>query len=175
VHSDPDTLETWTVGDLISSSLTWTRSLRMGGVQWKRSFDLRPDLLTFPSAALGGSAVVPSAVTLYINGVRQVETAVPSGPFIINQVAGINGAGQATLVTRDASRRAVSTTLPLYVDTRMLAAGLTDYSVELGVLRRRYTTASFDYAQTPAASASLRRGLSDSLTLEAHGEGGRAC
>jgi outer membrane usher protein len=70
-----------------------------------------------------------------------VETAVPSGPFIINQVAGINGAGQATLVTRDAAGRAVSTTLPLYVDTRMLAAGLTDYSVELGVLRRRYTTA----------------------------------
>lgn len=171
VHSDPDTLETWTVGDYISSSLTWTRSLRMGGVQWKRSFDLRPDLPTFPAAALGGSAVVPSAVTLYINGVRQVETAVPSGSFIINQVAGINGAGQATLVTRDAAGRAVSTTLPLYVDTRMLAEGLTDYSVELGVLRRRYTTDSFGYARTPAASASLRRGLSDSLTLEAHAEG----
>lgn len=171
VQSDPDTLETWTVGDFISSSLSWSRSLRMGGVQWKRSFDLRPDLLTFPAAALGGSAVVPSAVTLYLNGVRQLETAVPSGPFIINQVAGINGAGQATLVTRDAAGRAVSTTLPLYVDTRMLAAGLTDYSVELGVLRRRYTTASFSYARTPAASASLRRGLSDSLTLEAHAEG----
>ncbi|WP_343733291.1 fimbria/pilus outer membrane usher protein [Duganella sp.] len=172
VHADPDTLESWQVGDLISSSLSWTRSLRMGGVQWKRSFDLRPDLLTFPAAALSGSAVVPSAVSLYINGVRQVETAVPSGPFIINQVAGINGAGQATLVTRDPAGRAVSTTLPLYVDTRMLAAGLTDYSVELGVLRRRYTTASFDYARSPVASASLRRGLSDSLTLEVHGEGG---
>ncbi|MYM70176.1 fimbria/pilus outer membrane usher protein [Pseudoduganella sp. FT55W] len=172
VHSDPDTMETWQVGDFISSSLPWSRSLRMGGVQWKRSFDLRPDLLTFPAAALSGSAVVPSAVSLYINGVRQVETAVPSGPFVVNQVAGINGAGQATLVTRDAAGRAISTTLPLYVDTRMLAEGLTDYSYELGVLRRRYTTDSFGYARTPVASASLRRGLSDTLTLEAHGEGG---
>ncbi|MHA4869254.1 fimbria/pilus outer membrane usher protein [Duganella sp. PWIR1] len=172
VHADPDTLETWTVGDLISSSLTWSRSLRMGGVQWKRSFDLRPDLLTFPAAALSGSAVVPSAVTLYINGVRQVETAVPSGPFIINQVAGINGAGQATLVTRDPAGRAISTTLPLYVDTRMLAEGLTDYSVELGVLRRRYTTDSFGYARTPVVSGSLRHGVGDSLTVETHGEGG---
>lgn len=172
VRSDPDTLETWQVGDLISSSLTWSRSLRMGGVQWRRSFDLRPDLLTFPTASLGGSAVVPSAVSLYINGVRQVDTAVPSGPFVINQVAGINGAGQATLVTRDAAGRAVSTSVPLYVDTRMLAAGLLDYSVELGVLRRRYTTDSFGYARTPAVSASLRRGLDDSLTLEAHGEAG---
>ncbi|MRW93810.1 fimbria/pilus outer membrane usher protein [Duganella sp. FT80W] len=174
VHADPDTLETWQAGDLISSSLTWSRSLRMGGLQWRRSFDLRPDLLTFPAAALGGSAVVPSAVSLYIDGVRQVDTAVPSGPFVINQVSGINGAGQATLVTRDASGRAVSTTMPLYVDTRMLAAGLNDYSVELGVLRRRYTLASFDYSRSPALSGSLRRGVSDDLTLEAHGEAGRA-
>jgi outer membrane usher protein len=173
VHADPVTLETWQVGDLISSSLTWTRSLRMGGVQWRKSFDLRPDLLTFPVASLAGSAVVPSAVSLYVNGVRQVETAVPSGPFVINQVAGINGAGQATLITRDAVGRAVSTTVPLYVDTRLLAAGLTDYSVELGVLRRDYTTRSFGYARTPAISGSLRYGVSDRLTLEAHGEGGR--
>jgi outer membrane usher protein len=173
VHSDPDTLETWQVGDFISSSLTWSRSLRMGGVQWRRSFDLRPDLLTFPSASLGGSAVVPTAVSLYINGVRQIDTAVPSGPFVINQVAGINGAGQATLITRDATGRAVSTILPLYVDTRMLAEGLTDYSVELGVLRRSYTTDSFDYSRSPVASGSLRRGISNSLTLEAHGEAGQ--
>ncbi|SDH18114.1 MULTISPECIES: fimbria/pilus outer membrane usher protein [unclassified Duganella] len=172
VHSDPETLETWQFGDLISSSLTWSRSLRMGGVQWRRSFDLRPDLLTFPTASLGGSAVVPSAVSLYINGVRQVDTAVPSGPFVINQVAGINGAGQATLVTRDAAGRAISTSVPLYVDTRMLAEGLVDYSVELGALRRRYTSDSFGYARSPALSASLRRGISNSLTLEAHGEAG---
>jgi outer membrane usher protein len=172
VHADPDTLETWQVGDFISSSLNWTRSLRMGGVQWRRSFDLRPDLLTFPSASLAGSAVVPSAVSLYINGVRQVDTAVPSGPFIVNQVAGINGAGQATLVTHDAAGRAISTTVPLYVDTRMLAEGLTDYSVELGALRRRFTTDSFGYGR-PALSGSLRHGVSDSLTLEAHAEGAR--
>ncbi|SEO51772.1 outer membrane usher protein [Duganella sp. CF517] len=173
VRSDPVTLETWQVGDLISSSLPWSRSLRMGGVQWRKSFDLRPDLLTFPVATLSGSAVVPSAVSLYVNGVRQVETAVPSGPFVINQVAGINGAGQATLVTRDTAGRAVTTTVPLYVDTRLLAAGLTDYSIELGVLRRDYTTRSFGYARAPAASASLRHGVSDSLTVEGHGEVGR--
>lgn len=173
VRSDPATLETWQVGDLISSSLPWSRSLRMGGLQWRKSFDLRPDLLTFPVATLSGSAVVPSAVSLYVNGVRQVETAVPSGPFVINQVAGINGAGQATLVTRDTAGRAVTTTVPLYVDTRLLAAGLTDYSVELGVLRRDYTTRSFGYARAPAASGSLRHGVSDSLTVEGHGEVGR--
>lgn len=172
VRSDPHTLETWQVGDLISSSLTWSRSLRMGGVQWRKSFDLRPDLLTFPVASLAGSSVVPSAVSLYVNGVRQMETAVPSGPFVINQVSGLTGAGQATLVTRDTAGRAVTTVVPLYVDTRLLAEGLTDYSVELGVLRRDYTSRSFSYDNSPALSGSMRRGVTDRLTVEAHGEAG---
>jgi len=172
VHSDPHTLETWQVGDLISSSLTWSRSLRMGGVQWRKSFDLRPDLLTFPVASLAGSSVVPSAVSLYVNGVRQMETAVPSGPFVINQVSGLSGAGQATLVTRDTAGRAVTTVVPLYVDTRLLAEGLTDYSVELGVLRRDYTSKSFNYDNSPALSGSMRRGVTDRVTVEAHGEAG---
>ena len=172
VRSDPHTLETWQVGDLISSSLTWSRSLRMGGVQWRKSFDLRPDLLTFPVASLSGSSVVPSAVSLYVNGVRQMETAVPSGPFVINQVSGLTGAGQATLVTRDTAGRAVTTVVPLYVDTRLLAEGLTDYSVELGVLRRDYTSKSFSYDNSPALSGSMRRGVTDRLTVEAHGEAG---
>src|SRR5471032_1202584 len=171
-HSDPDTLRSWLAGDMISGSLSWTRSVRMGGLQWRKSFDLRPDLLTYPVATLNGSAVVPSAVSLYVNGVRQVDTTVPGGPFIINQVAGISGAGQATLVTHDATGRAISTTLPLYVDTRLLAPGLDDYSLEVGALRRGYGSTSFDYERTPAVSASLRRGISDSFTLEAHGEAG---
>ena len=172
VRSDPHTLETWQVGDLISSSLTWSRSLRMGGVQWRKSFDLRPDLLTFPVASLAGSSVVPSAVSLYVNGVRQMETAVPSGPFVINQVSGLSGAGQATLVTRDTAGRAITTVVPLYVDTRLLAEGLTDYSVELGVLRRDYTSKSFHYDHSPALSGSMRRGVTDRVTVEAHGEAG---
>lgn len=170
MQTDADALTAFTAGDLISSSLSWSRAVRLGGVQWRKNFALRPDLLTFPVASLGGSAVVPSALSLYVNGVQQYNTQVPSGPFVINQVAGLNGAGQATVVTRDALGRAVSTTLPLYVDTRMLAPGLIDYSYELGVLRRDYGARSFGYQHTPVASASYRYGGSDVLTLEAHGE-----
>lgn len=172
-RSNPLTLESTQLGDIISSSLSWTRSLRMGGVQWRRNFELRPDLLTYPVAALAGSAVVPSTVSLYVNGVQQFATDVPSGPFVVDQVAGINGAGQATIVTRDALGRSVSASLPLYVDSRMLAAGLSDYSVELGALRRDWSTRSFHYASSPAASASWRYGLGPQLTVEAHGEAGR--
>ena len=169
-HANPDTLESWQVGDLISSSLSWSRALRMGGFQWRKNFQLRPDLLTFPVASVDGTALVPSSLSLYVNGVQQYAASVPSGPFVLNQVSGINGAGQATIITRDALGRSVTTTLPLYVDTRLLARELSDYSVEVGLLRRNYGRRSFGYANDPVASASGRYGISDDLTVEAHGE-----
>jgi len=170
--SDPVSLQSLQVGDFISPSLGWSRSLRMAGVVWRRNFDLRPDLLTYPLASMGGSAVVPSSVSLYVNGMQQYSTEVPGGPFVIDQVAGLNGAGQATVITRDALGRQVATTLPLYVDTRLLASGLSDFALAAGVLRRDYGMRSFRYERDPVLSASLRRGLSDALTLEAHTEAG---
>jgi len=169
-HANPDTLETWQLGDLISSSLAWSRSVRIGGFQWRKNFQLRPDLLTFPVASVDGTALVPSSLSLYVNGIQQYTANVPSGPFVLNQVTGINGAGQATIITHDALGRSVSTTLPLYVDTRMLAKGLSDYSVETGVLRRDYGQRMFGYESRPVASATGRYGVSDDLTVEGHAE-----
>lgn len=171
-HSDPGSLASVTLGDVVTPSLSWSRSLRMGGIEWRKNFSLRPDLLTYPVANLSGTAVVPSSVSLYVNGIQQMSAAVPSGPFVLNQVAGLNGAGQATIVTRDALGRTVSNSMPLYVDTRLLAPGLVDYALDLGALRRGYGRSSFDYASSPAATGSLRYGLSERLTVETHAEAG---
>ena len=92
------------------------------------------------------------------------------GHFVVSEVPGITGAGQATVITRDALGRTVSTSVPLYVDTRLLAPGLSSYSFEAGFLRRNYGLDSFDYDSQPAMSGSVRRGLSDSLTVEGHAE-----
>ncbi len=172
-RSDPATLSTLQLGDFVTPSSSWSRSYRMAGVEYRKNFGLRPDLLTYPVAAIAGSAVVPSNVSLYVNGVQQMAREVQGGPFVVDGVTGLNGAGQATLVTRDALGRSVSRSVPLYVDTRLMAAGLTDFAVSAGVLRRDYGLASFSYADSPVASASLRHGLGDSVTVEAHAEAGR--
>ena len=173
-RSDPTSMQTVQVGDLISTGLSWSRAMRMGGIQWRKNFDVRPDILAYPVAIALGTAVVPSSVALYVNGVQQLNAQVPEGPFIVRQITGLNGAGTATIVTRDAQGRSVETSLPLYVDTRLMAEGLNDYGLELGVLRRDYGVRSFSYASSPVLSGSLRHGLSNSLTLESHVEAGRA-
>ena len=77
---DQDTMRTLRLGDTITSSLDWSRSIRIAGVQWGRNFSLRPDLVTFPVAAISASSVVPSSIALYINGVQQYSSNVPAGP-----------------------------------------------------------------------------------------------
>jgi outer membrane usher protein len=170
-HADPATLRTTQWGDAITGGLNWTRSVRIGGFQWRKNFALRPDLVTFPLPTLDGTAIVPSAVDVYINSIRQFSGQVPNGLFVLNNIAGLTGAGQANIVTRDALGRVVSTTLPIYIDSRLMAAGLSAYSAEVGLLRRNYAYRSLDYDHHPAASGTYRYGFNDRLTGELHAEG----
>ncbi|WP_164931715.1 fimbria/pilus outer membrane usher protein [Dyella sp. M7H15-1] len=169
-RSNPDTLSTFQWGDAITSSLDWSRSIRFAGFQWRSNFALRPDLVTFPLPVLTGSTLVPSSLDLYVNNMQHFNVQVPSGPFVVNEVPGITGGGNATLITRNALGQTVTMSMPIYIDTQMLATGLSSYSVEAGFLRHNYGLTSFDYGPHPVGSGSWRHGFSDALTVEAHGE-----
>lgn len=167
--NDTSTMHTWQFGDLISGSLAWSRSVRMGGVQFSRNFSLRPDLVTYPLPAFNGTSAVPGTVDLFINGYRSRSQEVDPGPFTLTDVPYINGAGEAVVVTEDAQGRRVATSVPFYVTSELLDAGLADYDLSVGALRRNYARRSMDYG-TLAASGVYRYGLNDTLTLETHGE-----
>ena len=168
-YSDPIRLWTWSAGDLITGSLPWSNSVRLGGVQWRRNFGVRPDLITFPVPRFAGQATLPSTIDLLVNNVQQFGSDVQDGPFQIDAFPRISGAGEATLVLRDALGQVTRTTVPIYVDAQRLAPGLSDFSLEVGKVRRGFGDGSSRYAET-AASGSMRRGISQSLTLEAHAE-----
>lgn len=113
--TDEDNATEWNVGDVISDALTWSSSVRVGGISFGRDFSLRPDLVTWPVPAFSGEAAVPTAVDVFINGYRAGNTQLQPGPFTLTNMPYINGAGDAVLVTTDALGRQVSTTLPFYV------------------------------------------------------------
>ena len=125
-----------------------------------------------PMPEFAGSAAVPSTVDVYVNNVRRLSQDVPEGPFSITNLPVISGAGNARLVVRDALGRETVSETPFYASPDLLAQGLIDFSAELGFARRNYGTSSFDYDDRPLGSATLRYGVSDSLTLEGHAEGG---
>lgn len=159
---------TLTLGDTYTSQLTGGSGSRMGGIQLSSSFNTRPWYQKLPQTVFTGSNEMPSSVDLYLNGVRQYREDVNAGPYEINLPPTIT-AGAAQVVTRDALGREVVVEVPLYDTTEMLAPGLQEWSVEAGQLRLD-EGAKKSYDSDTLVSASLRRGLHQQLTGQAHAE-----
>lgn len=168
--SDPENLRQYRAGDVITGGLAWTRPVRLGGAQISSNFALRPDLVTFPLPSVGGSVAVPSTVDVLVNGTRLLSREVQPGPFQIPQLPVVTGAGTVAMTVTDALGRQVTTTLPFYANSALLAPGLETYSASLGAIRRNWGVVSDDYGELVGA-ISYRRGMSELLTLEAHAEG----
>jgi outer membrane usher protein len=169
-NENENTVLSWRAGDLVTDALSWSNSVRLGGVQIARDFSVRPDLVTYPLPAFSGQAAVPSSVDLFINGYRSSQADVQPGPWSLTNVPFVNGAGDAVITTTDAVGRQITTTLPFYVSSSLLKKGLSDYSFSAGAIRENYGLQNFDYGAA-AASGSYRYGLNDGLTLESHAEG----
>ena len=170
--SAPASLRTYNAGDFINGGLSWTRPIRMIGVQMATNFGLRPDLVTYPRPGMTGEVAVPTSVDIFVNGLRQLSEKVEPGPFELSQLPVSSGGGNISVVVRDVSGRETTRTLPFYTSTALLNEGLDSLSMELGSVRRRYATESNDYAQS-AASLSYRHGLTQRLSLETHVESTR--
>jgi outer membrane usher protein len=169
-YSDDDTLRSYRAGDIMTGSLTWTRPVRMAGLQVQRNFALRPDIVTMPLPAARGSAAVPSTVDVYVDNVKTYSGAIGAGPFVIDNLPAGSGRTAATVVVTDVTGRRSEQRLEVVNVPELLRKGLVDYSLEAGLVRRSFGSRSFDYGHDPAASATLRAGLTDRLTVEGHGE-----
>jgi outer membrane usher protein len=165
----PATLETLNLGDAISDGAGWGNAVRYAGVRWSRNFGLRPDLLTTPLLATAGTATVPSTVDVFVNNQLVTSSQLPPGPFVIDRLPTVSGTGDVSVVVRDALGREQVVTQAFYSSTTLLAQGLTQYSVNLGKIRDDYGLESNQYGPL-LGEVSYRRGITDSFTLEGHGE-----
>jgi len=167
----PDRMLSLVLGDAITGAVPWTRPTRIGGLRLASNFSLQPYRTTAPLASFAGEAALPSTVDLLIDGIHQSSQQVAPGRFQIDSAPMLNGAGHAQLVVTDINGFTRTLDFALYGTPQLLEAGLSDWSLDLGWVRRAYGQESARYADHPMFSASLRRGVSDRLTLEAHGEG----
>ncbi len=172
-QADVDGLRRWRLGDVVTGGLGWTRPFRLGGFQVASDFTIRPDLVTYPLPDLSGRASVPSTVDVLINGVRAVSQTVPSGPFALRQPPVVTGAGDIAVVVRDATGAETVRNLSFYTSPVLLTQGLAAYSVEGGLVRTGYGLVSDSY-EHPALTGTVRYGLTDWITAEAHAEGSAA-
>jgi outer membrane usher protein len=165
----PDSLTRLVIGDAVTDARDWSRQIRFGGIRLGTDFSLQPNLVTFPTPAFTGRTAIPSNVELLVNNAQRFQTDVAQGPFSIDQVPLVNGAGDVTLVIRDALGVERRVTSSYYVSSRLLSQGLSAWSLEGGAERRDYGIRNFSY-RNPFAAGSYRRGITDWLSLEGRTE-----
>ena len=169
-RDDPERITSAVAGDTITRAGSYGASVRMGGLQYQRNFGTAPLLITYPSADVAGTAVVPSTVDVYIGNARAYSTQVRPGPFSVANLPVPVGAGNVRVVVRDVFGKETTAVVPYVRYDSMLRKGLHDFSYEVGALRRDYTIESNAYGDW-AAVATHRYGVTDRLTLEGHAEG----
>ncbi|MFC3182118.1 fimbria/pilus outer membrane usher protein [Cypionkella sinensis] len=165
--SSPKRRLTLAVGDVQSSSLAWSRSVRMAGVQLRRDFGLRSDLVTQQLLSFDGAAAVPSSVDVFIDNNRAYSTGRDAGPFRLEDLPVRAGAGEALIVVTDENGRRTTKAVSFYVSRKLLKKGLLDFSIEAGRAREGYGLESNDYGSDGFLSGSLRFGLTERVTMEA--------
>lgn len=165
----PDRRASVRLGDSLTGSGTLGQPVRFGGVQYATNFATDPTFVTFPLPTIGGLADQQSVVEVFIDNLQRLARETPPGPFAIDNVPVVTGAGEVQLKVTDLLGRERIVTQPYYVSSRLLKAGLHDFSYETGLERQDYGQKSFGYGD-PLLAGTHRYGLTDRLTLEAHGE-----
>ncbi|WP_309949612.1 fimbria/pilus outer membrane usher protein [Acinetobacter calcoaceticus] len=168
-YVDPEKIRIYTLGDFISNSSDWGSSVRLAGFQWSSAYTQRGDIVTSALPQFSGSAALPSTLDLYVNQQKIYSGLVPSGPFDIKQLPFISG-NEVTLVTTDATGQQSITKQTYYFSSKILAKGINEFSVDVGVPRYNYGLYSNDYDDATFASGAIRYGYSNSLTLSGGAE-----
>lgn len=168
--SGPRRMMTLTAGDFSTSGLAWTRPVRLGGIQIRRDFSLRDDIVTSPLLSYSGTAAVPSSIDVYVDNVRAYSGSVGPGPFNLTDVPMITSGGDAVFVLRDESGNEQTKVVPFFATQNLLSKGMIDFSLEAGHVRKPPSFGHFAYGESTAGTLSLRYGLSDNMTLGFHAE-----
>ncbi len=167
--ADVSTLRRYSAGDFITGGLGWTRPVRLGGLQLRSDFSMRPDLITFPLPVVSGAAAVPSTVDVLTNGTLAASGQVAGGPFAVSQLPVVTGTGNVSVVVTNALGQQVTINQPFYASSALLVPGLHTYSVQAGAVRQGWGSVSSRYGGM-AGTATYRRGMTPALTVEGSAE-----
>ena len=125
-----------------------------------------------PLPQVEGTAKVPSTLDVYIDGFKAYSGKMQEGPFRLDSLPVYTTDGTVKVVLTDTTGREVTSESDFLTSPDLLKHDLYDFSVDAGVMRRDFGVDSFGYGDEPVALASLRYGVTDWLTGEAHAETG---
>ena len=163
-----DSLTQLSIGDSFSRAPGWGRLTSFAGLQIGTDLSMDPDQSYLPFRTLKALLRESAEVNVRVNGSVRERASVDPGinQFNVRPETGLN---EVELTIRDGSGIVRIEDFSFFSSRQALAAGVTDYSVSLGV-PREITGRGASYDGELFASTYVRHGLSDTLTGEAYME-----
>lgn len=159
-----DSLTGLTLGDTTTISNPLINSFRFGGLNWGTNYTKYPDFIYWNVPSLKGSAIVPSTVDLFLNGVNIFRENVTPGDYSLQVGANIQNAGEAQLVVEDVLGNKTVQSFPVLISNQLLQKDLSEYNISLGKIRYNYGIEDSDYRDF-FTSLYFRRGITSGTTL----------
>lgn len=163
----PGHLRRWTIGDQYAvASDPLGGGLLLGGIGVERAFDQDPYLVTFPQPFYTGVMETPGTVEIYSNGVLIGRRDIGAGPFTLDNLGVQPGRSDVQVVVRDpfGNRTELATATYYGASSRMLAPGLVEYALRIGVPRESGGLGG-GYSDRAALQGWYRRGFADTFTF----------
>lgn len=160
----PENYTKLVLGDTSTVYNPLASSFRFGGLSFGTNYTERSDFIYWNAPVLRGSAVVPSTIDLYINGINIYRQNVTAGDYVLQTGANIQQSGNAQIVVQDVLGNRSVQNFPILINNRLLQAGLNEYNFSLGKIRYNYDYNSSDYREF-FTSVYFRRGITDKTTL----------
>lgn len=168
---EPAALRRWVFGDSTASGGgTLSGSQVLVGLNVGRAFQLDPYFIAAPTLTTTGTALTPSTLNVYVNGVLVKQQAILPGSFQIQNLPATTGAGTTRYVLVDAFGRQTQVASNFYSAASTLAKGVSDYNFTIGAARENYGTENWQYGGL-AMSGYYRVGATNSVTTGLRGEG----
>jgi outer membrane usher protein len=162
-RDDPARLRRFVVGDVPAFSGMLGSGGTLGGVSVSTNFSMSPFFVRSPGLDITGMVQTPSDVEVYANDMLIKRERLSPGEFEFLNLPNINGAGEVSIVIKDAFGQEQRLFIPYYLSSQLLKPGLQEYSYNLGFKRRELGKENFNYGD-PAFVAFHRVGFSPTFT-----------
>lgn len=166
---DPSHLRSTVVGDVLTRSSFFSGNAIIGGIAFRRAFDLDPYAIHFPVPRLTTTVTSPTVAQVYVNGALVDTLQLQPGNYTLSDLPARVGYTNAQIVLVDTFGNSLRQDASFASSGALLRKGLADYEFAAGALRHDAGGSGDGYGST-AMSGMYRLGVSSALTLGAHGE-----
>lgn len=166
VYDDRRRLARWTAGDLLPIGRGFSGAPQLAGVSVQRIYSIVDPLrLVQPTGDRTFTLTRPATVEAQVNGQQIRRIRLQPGVYNVTDLPFTQGANDVQFIIEDDAGGRETIRFTQFFDRTLLAAGLSEFSLNAGVLAPAGIDGRNYEFDDPAAAGWYRRGISDRLTL----------